>query len=101
MICAFCSGPVQWQGPLSALTHTKCMTCGRTNCQRPEEPTAIDVDEIHVPDTKAPIMTESAHCEGHAYPVGHYPERHRPSDAELEAQNNGHYSRQGRGESRW
>lgn len=33
MICAFCNGDVEWRGPLSALTHTECRTCHRTNCQ--------------------------------------------------------------------
>ena len=36
MICSICGGEVQWQGPLSALTHTKCLQCGGTNCQEVE-----------------------------------------------------------------
>jgi DNA-directed RNA polymerase subunit RPC12/RpoP len=46
MTCSICGGEVQWQGPLSALTHTKCLSCGGTNCQRraesneDDEPTA-------------------------------------------------------------
>ncbi len=34
MICIYCGGVVQWQGPLSELTHTKCLSCGETNCQQ-------------------------------------------------------------------
>jgi hypothetical protein len=33
MECEFCGGVVEWQGPLSNLTHTKCTRCGATNCQ--------------------------------------------------------------------
>lgn len=33
MTCALCGGLVLWQGLLSALTHTKCQSCGETNCQ--------------------------------------------------------------------
>lgn len=40
MICSHCKTPtVEWKGPLTALTHTECSNCGRTNCQitEPEE----------------------------------------------------------------
>lgn len=37
MSCKHCGGIVQWQGPLGALTHTKCLSCGAINCQV-EEP---------------------------------------------------------------
>lgn len=33
MICSYCSGTVEWRGPISNLTHTECTSCGRTNCQ--------------------------------------------------------------------
>jgi hypothetical protein len=33
MICSICGGEVTWRGPLSALTHTQCGSCGRKNCQ--------------------------------------------------------------------
>jgi hypothetical protein len=33
MICCFCGGQVEWQGPFSNLTHTKCLNCGEINCQ--------------------------------------------------------------------
>lgn len=36
MICAICGGPVEWQGPMSALSHTQCLSCGQTNCQASE-----------------------------------------------------------------
>jgi hypothetical protein len=38
MICKFCGGRVEWQGPLSALTHTKCLDCQATNAQRQGDP---------------------------------------------------------------
>ena len=37
MICAYCFGQVTWRGPLSALTHTECNDCERTNCQQAAE----------------------------------------------------------------
>jgi len=33
MICSICGGEVTWRGPLSALTHTQCGSCGEKNCQ--------------------------------------------------------------------
>lgn len=36
MVCEYCNGQVEWQGPLSNLTHTKCLDCGATNCQTVE-----------------------------------------------------------------
>jgi len=36
MICQDCGGPVEWKGPLSALTHTECARCGAINSQVPE-----------------------------------------------------------------
>ncbi len=37
MICASCGGQVEWQGPLSNLTHTKCLRCGAVNNQVVED----------------------------------------------------------------
>lgn len=37
MICERCGGLVTWRGPLSALTHTQCESCGGINCQMPED----------------------------------------------------------------
>lgn len=33
MICSHCGGRVEWQGPITNLTHTKCQnpTCGALN----------------------------------------------------------------------
>ncbi len=36
MRCSYCNGSVLWMGPLTALSHTQCQDCGRTNCQEPE-----------------------------------------------------------------
>lgn len=36
MICSYCGGNVTWRGPLSALTHTQCDSCGGVNCQEVE-----------------------------------------------------------------
>jgi len=33
MKCERCGGLVTWRGPMSALTHTKCESCGEMNCQ--------------------------------------------------------------------
>lgn len=37
MKCKTCSGRVEWQGPLSNLTHTKCLNCGAINNQELED----------------------------------------------------------------
>jgi DNA-directed RNA polymerase subunit RPC12/RpoP len=37
MICSRCGGEVIWVGPLTALTGTKCLSCGARDCQVPEE----------------------------------------------------------------
>ena len=44
MQCELCGGLVTWRGPLSALTHTECESCGGQNCQV-AEPVADDTDE--------------------------------------------------------
>lgn len=33
MVCSICGGEVTWRGPLIALTHTQCGSCGEKNCQ--------------------------------------------------------------------
>ena len=39
MICSKCGGGrVEWQGRLSDLTHTKCLSCGAINSQKIEPP---------------------------------------------------------------
>ena len=38
MKCELCGGLVTWRGPLSALTHTECESCGGQNCQVVEVP---------------------------------------------------------------
>lgn len=45
MVCSFCGGLVEWQGPWSNLTHTQCRRCGRTNCQEPEAEVVEDEPE--------------------------------------------------------
>ncbi len=52
MICSYCSGEVTWRGPLSALTHTECKDCGRTNCQQVDEAAEFADwgDDDHGPD---------------------------------------------------
>lgn len=37
MICSLCNGPVEWQGPLSMLTHTECLDCGAIDSQLSED----------------------------------------------------------------
>lgn len=46
MRCSLCGGLVEWQGPLTNLTHTKCLRCGAINSQEPESPVwEYDTDE--------------------------------------------------------
>lgn len=33
MKCTRCGGLVTWRGPILALTHTQCESCGGINCQ--------------------------------------------------------------------
>ncbi len=42
MICEQCGGRVTWRGPMSALTHTQCESCGGINCQCAEPYPADD-----------------------------------------------------------
>lgn len=44
MICERCGGLVVWRGPLSALSHTQCESCGGINCQV-YEPTPAEIAE--------------------------------------------------------
>ena len=46
MQCEYCGGSVEWQGPLSNLTNTKCLRCGGINCQVAENAPLDDEDEI-------------------------------------------------------
>lgn len=46
MICARChTDTVTWRGPLSALTHTECSSCGGINCQQVEQPADAEDDQ--------------------------------------------------------
>lgn len=46
MICDRCgTATVTWCGPLSALTHTECSSCGGVNRQRVEDPYAGGHDD--------------------------------------------------------
>lgn len=45
MICERCgTATVRWRGPLLALTHTECSSCGGRNCQRVEHAFDDDFD---------------------------------------------------------
>ena len=48
MQCALCGGLVTWRGPLSALTHTECESCGGQNCQVAQ---AVEDDDEPQPET--------------------------------------------------
>lgn len=37
MICSICGGGVYWCGPLVALTHTQCLSCGAINSQEVDD----------------------------------------------------------------
>jgi len=45
MICSICGGIVEWQGALSNLTHTKCLSCGAINSQKIDQEDE-DTDEL-------------------------------------------------------
>jgi hypothetical protein len=45
VICSICGGRVEWQGPFSNLTHTKCLACGEINCQEVDPPREDEADE--------------------------------------------------------
>ncbi|MFG1413419.1 hypothetical protein V5G24_20115 [Xanthobacter sp. VTT E-85241] len=46
MICDRCgTATITWRGPLSALTHTECSSCGGMNCQRVEDIYDADYDD--------------------------------------------------------
>ena len=51
MICSICGGRVEWQGPLSNLTHTKCLSCGEINCQEVDPPQDDEADESDAANT--------------------------------------------------
>ncbi len=44
MICKSCGGLVEWKGPLVALTHTECLSCGAVNNQEPEDETPVECE---------------------------------------------------------
>lgn len=46
MKCSLCGGLVEWQGPLTNLTHTKCLSCGAINSQE-VDPTPDDEADEH------------------------------------------------------
>ena len=45
MKCNLCGGLVTWRGPLTALTHTKCASCGGVNCQEVDEDHPLDEED--------------------------------------------------------
>jgi len=69
MKCSFCGGRVEWQGPLTNLTHTKCLSCGRTNCQE------IEQDPYQDEEYQKFVSSMVPHC--------HCGERNRPCDGVL------------------
>lgn len=50
MKCSLCGGRVEWQGPLSNLTHTKCLSCGEINCQEVDPPQDEEDEEAEESD---------------------------------------------------
>lgn len=54
MQCELCGGLVTWRGPLSALTHTECESCGGQNCQ------VVDVPPNEDEPCPAPLTDDAA-----------------------------------------
>ena len=63
MECERCGGLVTWRGPLSALTHTECESCGGINCQLVE--CEQEYEDEYQSDIQAAAggLTQTA-CEG-------------------------------------
>lgn len=59
MQCELCGGLVTWRGPLIALTHTQCESCGETNCQVAE---GVDEREELVKERDISIAMLAAWC---------------------------------------
>jgi hypothetical protein len=58
MKCSFCGERAEWRGPLSSITHTKCLNCGRINCETAEED-APPVQSFQSPGTDPHEKDES------------------------------------------
>ena len=56
MICSICGGRVEREGPISNLTHTKCLSCGVINCQEVNPPQEEEADEY---ETANNVLTVS------------------------------------------
>lgn len=50
MMCSLCGGLVTWRGPLVALTHTQCDSCGERNCQ-----VVADADDEYMENERCPF----------------------------------------------
>lgn len=65
MQCEYCGGNVEWQGPLSNLTHTKCLNCGKINCQIINEEASQDEEfeeTSPLPPVKCQCASECLKC---------------------------------------
>lgn len=50
MICSICGGHVTWRGPLIALTHAECASCGAINSQISEDDFSEDDSDAYSED---------------------------------------------------
>ena len=48
MKCQACGGALEWVGPLSALTHLRCLGCGAEPAEREVECSACNPESEHV-----------------------------------------------------
>jgi len=64
VICSICGGRVEWQGPLSNLTHTKCLSCGEINCQEVDPPHEEEADESDTANVELTGRTRSGSAPG-------------------------------------
>ena len=69
MRCRLCGGSVEWQGPLTDLRGTKCLSCGETNCQEVEPtPTESECNAL----LGCPFCGETDTEMGHNIAGGHF-----------------------------
>ena len=74
MKCSICGGLVTWRGPMYALTHTECGSCGGRNCQIAEEEHECEtcngegtIDQALGGEWNSDPKATCPDCDGHGY----------------------------------